>query len=94
MDLPATNRPEIHVHKLRLRIVADTAAVQIERSIAQTSGGHSRHANVDGFAQHVLAMLGDANSCAAKKFVAPRRAIAANDVDLSAGMADGGWSNH
>jgi len=88
--LPAANGPEIHVDKLRLRIVADTAAVQIERGVAQTSGGNARHANVDGLAQHVLAVLGDADSGAAKKFVAPRRAVAADNVDFSAGMADGG----
>lgn len=88
MDLPAANGPEIHMDKLRLRVVADTAAMQGERRVAQTSGGNTRHANVDGFAEHVLAMLGDAHTCAAKKFVAPRRAIAANNVDFSAGMAN------
>ncbi len=87
MDLPAANRPEIHVDKLRLGIVADTAAVQAERGVAQASGGNSGNANVDGLAEHVLAVLRDPDRRAAQKFVAPRRAIAANDVNLGAGMA-------
>lgn len=90
MDLPAANRPEIHVDKLRLGIVADTAAVQAERGVAQASGGNAGNANVDGLAEHVLAVLRDPDRRAAQKFVAPRRAITANDVNLGAGMADRG----
>ena len=57
MDLPAANRPEIHVDKLRLGIVADTAAMQAECGVAQARGGNAGNTNVDGFAEHVLAVF-------------------------------------
>lgn len=90
IDLPAANGPEIHVDKLRLGIVAHTAAMQTESCVTQTSGRNAWHANVDRFAEHVLAVLGNTDGGATQKFIAPRRTVAANDVDLSAGMAYGG----
>lgn len=78
------------MNKLRLRVVAHTAAVQAESGIAQAGGGHAGNANVDSFAEHVLTVLCDSDSSVTQEFVAPRRAIAANDIDFRAGMTDGG----
>ncbi len=81
--------PDIDVHKLRLRIVADATAMQTQGGIADFGGGHSRDANVDSLPFDVLAVHGHAGGGAAKEFVAPRSAVAADDINLSAGTAEG-----
>ena len=75
------------MNELGLRIVADAASMQMQCSVADARGWHSRDANVDRFSSHVLAVFGHSRSGASKEFVAPGSAIAAHDIDFCAGAA-------
>jgi hypothetical protein len=58
--------------------------VKRKRGIAQFRGRNSRHSDVDCFAFHVQTVRRYAGSCATQKFIAPRRPVTANNIDLSA----------
>jgi len=60
------DRPDIYVDKLRLRIVADAAALKSKCSVAQARCRYTRNPNIDGFSEHVATVLGHANGGAAK----------------------------
>ena len=71
-----------------MRIVADASATQSEGRLAQLERVDSRHAQVDRFRLNVQAVLGDSGGVRAERLVRRGRAVAAHDVDLSAGMPD------
>ena len=75
----------VHVDEIGIPIVANTAASQSESCIPHFGGGNSRQANVNGFCPHVETMDGDARIRAAgtQEFVALRRAVSADDIDLA-----------
>src|SRR5271154_937108 len=73
-----------------VRIVAHAAALQGQRGAAELEGVDAGHAQVDGFRLDVQTVFGDAVGVRAQRFVGAGRAIAADDVELAAGMADGG----
>ena len=58
-----------------------------KRGVAYLGGRHARDADVDGLGFHVLTVFGHAVAVFAEVVVAPRGAIAADDVDLVVGMA-------
>ena len=75
--------------EVRVRIVAHTAASQSESSLAQFERVDAGHPQIDSFRLNVKAVLGDSCGVSAKRFVRRRSAIAANNIDLCAGTADG-----
>jgi hypothetical protein len=76
------------VDKVGVRIVAHATATQGESGLAKHKGGDARHAQVQGFGLNVKAVLGDAGGVSAERFVGRGRTVAADDVDLAAGMPD------
>ena len=63
-------------------IVAYAAAMEFQRSIAQLRRIDAGHTDVDGHGLHVQAVLGHGRRAASQKFVAPRRSIAADNVNF------------
>jgi hypothetical protein len=59
--------------------------MQIQGSVAQASGRHSGDSNVNRLSLHMLAMFRHSRARAVEKFVAPRRAVAADNIDLGPG---------
>ena len=88
IETPLADTAGIDVDEIRVRVVANAAAMEGESCFAQLERVDARHAQVDGFGLNVEAVLGDAVSVSAKRFVRRRSAIAADDVDLAAGMTD------
>jgi hypothetical protein len=87
--LPATNAADVYVDEIGGGVVADSAAVEGESGVAEFSGGDAGNANVDGHGLHVQAVLGDAVAVGSEILVAPRRAVAADDVDFGIGTVEG-----
>ena len=56
--------------------------MQREGSISHSCGRNPGYPNVDGHALHMETVASDTVSMSAEEFVAPRRAIATEDVDL------------
>src|ERR1700739_1401071 len=61
---------------------------QRQRGIAQRQRIAPRNANINGVGLHVLAVLRHPGRTGAKKFIAPRGPVPANDLDLRARMPD------
>jgi hypothetical protein len=74
--------PHVDVYKIGSRIVADTSSMQRKGCIPESCGRNPGHANVDGHGLHVETVASDTVSMSPEEFVAPRRAIATEDVDL------------
>lgn len=74
----------------RAGIITDAAAAERESGIAQRQGIDTRDANIDRVRLHVLAIFCDPGGAAAEKLIAPGGTVAADDIDLRAGMADRG----
>lgn len=75
--------------EVRARIITDTSTLKRQSDIAQLSRPHGRYADVDRFTLHVKALLGHARGVRPKELIAPRRAIPADDLNLSFGVAQG-----
>ena len=86
---PGAHAARIHVHKFGARIISHAASSQGQRRIAQSQRIDSGNANVNRMRLHVLAVFRHACRPRAKEFVAPRRAVAANNIDLRVRMAHG-----
>ena len=54
--LPSPDSPDVHMNKFRFRIIANSAAVEVESNVAQFRSGYSGNADVNGFPLHVQAM--------------------------------------
>jgi len=80
----------VYVDKLRLRVVADSAFVEGEGHFAEVFGGDAWDADVDGLGLHMLAVFGDSLGVGAEVVVAPRGAVAADDVDDGVGTVQPG----
>src|SRR5215469_14241906 len=72
-----------------MRIVADPAPSKSECSVTQNQGVDAGHAQVNRFSLDVKAILRDAGGVSAESCVGGRSAVATDDVDFAAGMADG-----
>jgi len=70
------------MHEIRSPVVADTAAMQRQGSVPQLCGRNPGYPDVNGHRLHVEALPGHAVSVSAKEFVAPWRAVAADDINL------------
>jgi hypothetical protein len=88
-QLPAPDAPHVHVHEIRSCVVADTTTMQRQGSVPQLCGGNPGHPNVDGHCLHVETVAGHAMSMSTKKFIAPRCAVAADDINLKIGISEG-----
>ena len=85
-ELPTPDAAHVDVHEIRSRVVADAAPMQRQGSIPQLCGRNSGYPNVDGHRLHVETVAGHAMPMRAEKFVAPRRAVAADDINLKIGI--------
>jgi hypothetical protein len=77
------------MNEIRTGIVAHAAAVKGKGDIAQASSFYAGYSEIDGLRLDVQAILGNPFAMGAKKLVAPRCAVSANDIDFSAGTAHG-----
>src|SRR5579863_8030025 len=89
-NLPAAHAPDVDMNEVGVGIVADTAASERQRGVPDTGSRNAGQANVDGLGLHMHAMQGDAGRMGPQELVAPRRTIAADDVDFGVRMAGGG----
>ena len=78
------------MYEIRSCVVADTTTMQRQRGVPQSWGRNPRHPNIDGHRLHVETVAGYAVSMSAEEFVAPRRAVAADDINLEIGISEGG----
>jgi len=76
------------VNEVGVRVVAYAAAMQSESGLAQLERVDTWHAQVDGFRLNVQAVLGDSGGVSAQRFVRRRSAVAADNVNLTVGMAN------
>ena len=74
---------EMHERRARGRVVADAAALQPHRGLAELLERNAGDVEVDGLAERVLAVARDAGAlaAAAEHFVGAGRAVAADDLD-------------
>ena len=68
--------------ELRLGIVAHSAAVKSKGGVAQVRGRYTGNPNIDGFSEHVAAMLSHIHGGAAKEFIAHLRPVTTDNVDF------------
>lgn len=87
--LPAAYTAHIHMHKIGLGVVTDSSAMQLQGCISQARGFDTRNADIDCHRLHMQTVQGHTMTMSAEKFVAPRRAIAANDINFSIGPSNG-----
>ena len=71
------------------RVVANSSAMQGQGGVAQGQRVDTGNANIDGVRLHVQAVSSYTRGAGAEEFIAPRGAIAADDVDLGVGAAEG-----
>jgi len=86
---PAADAAGVDVDEAGAGVVADSSALEGDGGVAQGQRVDTGNANVDGVRLHVEAVSRYAGGASAEKFVAPRGAIAADDVDFGIGSADG-----
>lgn len=70
------------MHELLPRIVAYATPMKVQCGITQSGRGNSWQPDVDGHGLHVQAVLSYSRRAAPQKFVAPRRSIAADNVNF------------
>jgi hypothetical protein len=87
--LPAADAAYIHMHKLFPCVIAHAAPVKVQCGIAQSACRNSRQPDVNSHGLHVQAVLGHRRRAAPEKFVAPRRSIAADNIDFFVWPAGG-----
>jgi len=63
--------------------------MQGDRGVTQCQRINTGNANVDGVSLHMQAVAGYAGRAGAKEFIAPRGAVAADDVNFGVGAAEG-----
>ena len=62
--------------------------MQRQGSVPQLCGGNPGHPDVDGHCLHVETVAGNTVSMSAEEFVAPGRAVAANNVNFKVGIPE------
>ena len=87
---PRADAARIDVDEIRVRIKADAAPTERNRSTEQRQGVNSWDADVNRVSLHVLAVLGHSRRAGTKEFVARGIAVPADDVDLRIWMAHSG----
>lgn len=78
------------MYEVRLLIVANSAAMESKCSVANFGRRNARNADVNGLGFHMLAMQRHAVSMFSEVVIAPRSAIAADNVDRAVWMAEAG----
>src|SRR5262245_26302251 len=69
LPVPVADASRVDVHEIGFRIVADAAALELEREIPQRCTAHAAQAYVDRLALQVHAALGDAGAARAQQVV-------------------------
>ena len=87
--LPLHARPMAHAadvkvneRRARARVVADTAALHAQGSLAQSRKLDARNEKIDGLAECVLAVFRHTLAAAAQHRICRRRTVGGNDVDV------------
>lgn len=83
--LPAPHASYVNVDEIGSRIIPHSPAMQAEGRIAELGSGHARQTNIDRHRLHVQTVLRHPVSVSTEIFIAPGRAVAANDIDLGIG---------
>jgi hypothetical protein len=87
---PREEAARIDMNEGRARVITDAASAEHKSSMVQHQGFNSWDAHVNRVSLQMLAVLRDTWRVGAKEFIAPGRAIPANDVDLRGRMSDSG----
>jgi hypothetical protein len=75
------------MHKGGIGVVANASAMERQRRVSQAGGAHARDANINRHCLRVQTMSRNVVSVSPQKFIAPRRAVAGNDIDFIVGDA-------
>ncbi len=67
--LPASHASRVEVHEIRLCVVADAAALHLDRGIPEPARLDTTKPHVDGSTEHVLAVARDAGALGAEHLV-------------------------
>ena len=86
---PDADPAGVNMDEAGTRVVADSSAMQGDRGVTQCQRINTGNANVDGVSLHMQAVAGYAGRAGAKEFIAPRGAVAADDVNFGVGAAEG-----
>jgi len=78
--LPATERPNVDMDEIRLRVRADATCPQGQGCLGQMSDADAGNADVDCLARHMQAMGGHAIGAGGQHGVGLGRAIARDDL--------------
>jgi len=62
--------------------------MQGQSGVPQLCGGNPGHTNVDGYCLHVETVAGHAMSMSTEEFIAPGRAVAADDINFKIGITE------
>jgi len=76
--------------KLGSGVIANSTIMKAESRIAKCCGSYSGNTNIDRHCLHVQAVEGNAVAVSPQIFIAPRRPVATDDVDLGIGPAQAG----
>ena len=79
---------DIYMHKGGIGVVANASAMERQRRVSQAGGAHARDANINRHCLRVQTMSRNVVSVSPQKFIAPRRAVAGNDIDFIVGMPE------
>src|ERR1700690_2565470 len=74
--LPAADRAGVEVHEVGNLVVADAATRELNADPIQIGGREAAQPHVDGLAEQMLAVLGDAAGTSAQHRIRGRRAVA------------------
>lgn len=88
--LPTADSAHVYMDEVRSLIVTHAAAAQCESRVPKPGSGKIGQANVDGFGQHVEAVLSDprVGVTGTQEFVGLWSAVSADYIDLVVGLAD------
>ena len=86
---PGAHAAGVDVHETGTRIVADAASPESQGRVPKDKRIYSWNANIDSVRLHVQAVSRDTGRSGAKKRIAPRGAVAANDINLGIRVTNG-----
>src|SRR5271163_3204195 len=78
------------MHEIGSRVVTHAATMECQCSVPHLRSGYPGHSYINGHSLHVKAVNGYAVPVSSEEFVAPGRAVAADNVNLKIGISERG----